>query len=215
MRPDLVIFDMDGLMFDTETVSYSAWKQAGNKYGYDINKDIFMKILGTNIEYIKNIYRENFGEDFPLEEIINERNLLAEKIVDDNGLRVKDGLYQLLEHLKKLNIKRAVATSTSRERAMKLLQLAEIDKSFDYIICGDEVTKSKPEPEIFLKVAEKLGCSPEKSVVLEDSRWGIQAAKNAGMIPIMVPDMLEPDEEILNLIYKKVNSLHDIREIIY
>lgn len=210
MKPELVIFDMDGLMFDTETVSCKAWKLAGEKRGYNLDEKVFMEILGTNTEYIRNLFVEKFGDDFPVEEIINDRNNLVVKIVEDEGLRVKEGLYDLLDHLERLGIKKAVATSTNRNRATELLKMAKIYEKFDCIVCGDEVTKSKPNPEIFLKAAEKLNCIAKNCVVLEDSRWGIQAAKSAEMTPIMVPDLLEPDEELLGLIYKRVNSLSDI-----
>ena len=112
--------------------------------------------------------------------------------------------------MKDNNIKRAVATSTSRERAIKLLTLGGVVNEFDYVICGDEVTKSKPDPEIFLKVAQKLNVTPKNCVVLEDSRFGVYAAKNAGMNPIMVPDLLEPDEELLGMIYNKATDLEKV-----
>lgn len=109
------------------------------------------------------------------------------------------------------NIKKAVATSTSRKRALNLLKLASIYSSFDYVLCGDEIEKSKPDPEIFLKVSEKLGCSPQKCLVIEDSEAGIEAACKAGMFPIMIPDMKEPNDLTQTLIFKKMDSLLDVK----
>ena len=215
MRIELVIFDMDGLMFDTEIISKKAWEIAGERLGYKLDNNVFMEILGTNTQYIKNLFIKKFGDDFPTDEIINERNSLVVKIVEEDGLRVKDGLYELIYHLEQMGIKKAVATSTNRERATELLKKANVYEKFDCIICGDDVKKSKPDPEIFLKAASKLNCKVENCVVLEDSRWGIQAAKSAGMTPVMIPDLLEPDEEMLELIYAKVNTLKEFINSIY
>lgn len=214
MNIELVIFDMDGLMFDTETVSREAWKIAGEKVNMPVDDELFSEFLGTNSKYITNLLINKFGEKSPYKELISERNIMADKLIDMNGLRVKKGLKELLAYLKENNIKRAVATSTSRARALKLLTLGEVVNEFDYIICGDEVTKSKPDPEIFLKVAEKLNVLPENCIVLEDSRFGVYAAKNAGMYPIMVPDLLTPDEELLGMIYKKADDLGQVIELL-
>ena len=214
MNIELVIFDMDGLMFDTETVSREAWKIAGEKVNMPVDDELFSEFLGTNSKYITNLLINKFGEKSPYKELISERNIMADKLIDMNGLRVKKGLIKLLDYLQKNNIKRAVATSTSRERALKLLTMANVVYKFDYIICGDEVTQSKPNPEIFLKVAEKLDVNPTNCIVLEDSRWGVYAAKRAGMNPIMVPDLLEPDEELLGMIYNKADSLDAVIELL-
>lgn len=152
-----------------------------------------------------------FGNNFPIEKIINDRSRIAEEIVKSNGVPVKRGLYDLLDYLEQNNIKKAVATSASRKRALNLLRMANIDKYFDYILCGDEIEKSKPDPEIFLKVSDKLACSPEKCLVLEDSEAGIAAAYIAGMLPIMIPDIKEPNDETKALIFKKMNSLLDVK----
>ena len=214
MKVELVIFDMDGLMFDTEKVAKRAWKEAGDKFQYKFEGEIFDRFLGRNIVAVRNEIIETYGEECPVDEIIKEVKYLENKIVDDEGLVVKEGLYDLLEHLKGINVKLAVATSSKRERATKLLTLAKIENEFDYIICGDEVTKSQPDPELFLKVAEKLNCKPENCIVMEDSRQEIQAAKSAGMNPIMVPDLLDADEETAARLYKKIKHLGEAIEII-
>lgn len=214
MNIELVIFDMDGLMFDTERVSREAWKIAGNKVNIAVDDELFYQFLGTNSNHITNILINKFGENSPYKELISERNIIADELIDMNGLGVKKGLKELLTYLKNNNIKMAVATSTSRERALKLLTLGEVVNDFDYIICGDQVTKSKPDPEIFLKAAEKLNVIPENCIVLEDSRFGVYAAKNAGMHPIMVPDLLAPDEELLSMIYKQATNLEEVIELL-
>jgi HAD superfamily hydrolase (TIGR01509 family) len=208
---ELIIFDMDGLMFDTEKISFVSWRDAAARYGYQINDEIFRKTIGTNLINTKNIYLKHFGNSFPIEEIISERVKITEEIIRLNGVPIKKGLYDLLNYLSQNNIKKAVATSTSRNRALNLLKLTSVDSHFDYVLCGDEIEKSKPDPEIFLKVADKLGCSPNQCLILEDSEAGIEAAYKAGMFPIMIPDMKEPNELIQKLIFKKMDSLLDVK----
>ena len=208
---ELIIFDMDGLMFDTEKISFVSWRDAAARYDYQIDDNIFSKTIGANLISTKEIYIKHFGSSFPIEEIINERVRISEEIVKLNGVPIKKGLYELLDYLGQSNIKKAVATSTSRNRALNLLKLAGIDNNFDYVLCGDEIEKSKPDPEIFLKVSDNLGCSPKKCLVLEDSEAGIEAAHKAGMFPIMIPDMKEPNELTKTLIFKKMNNLLDVK----
>jgi len=208
---ELVIFDMDGLMFDTERIAFTAWQKAASDHGYEIDDILFKSTIGANAERTRELYLKHFDEVFPYENIRNERLRIVEKMIKENGILIKDGLYEMLEYLRTTRLKKAVATSTSRERGIGLLKMAGIDTYFDYILCGDEVEKSKPHPEIFLKVAEKLGCLPEKSLVLEDSIAGIMAAHHAGMLSIMIPDMQEPDENVKTLFFKQMRSLHDVQ----
>lgn len=208
---ELIIFDMDGLMFDTEKISFISWRDAAARYGYQIDDNIFRKTIGANLISTKDIYIKHFGISFPIEEIISERVRISEALIKLKGLPIKKGLYELLDYLSQSNIKKAVATSTSRNRALNLLKLAGIDNNFDYVLCGDEIEKSKPDPEIFLKVSDKLGCSPNKCLVLEDSEIGIEAAHKAGMFPIMIPDIKEPNELTKTLIFKKMDNLLDVK----
>ncbi len=208
---ELIIFDMDGLMFDTEKLSYQAWKAAAGLYNYQIDQDLFEKTIGTNLAKTKEIYFDYFGSSFPFDLIKDERVKLSNEFVKTNGVPIKNGLYELLAYLSLKNIKTAVATSTSRIRALNLLSLAQIDDQFDYIICGDEVENSKPNPEIFLKVASKLKCNPSTCLVLEDSELGILAAHNAGMMPLMVPDLIEPNEDTQKLLYQRMKSLVEVK----
>lgn len=211
LKFELIIFDMDGLMFDTEKISFISWRDAAARYGYQIDDEMFRKTIGANLISTKDIYFKHFGSSFPIEEIISERVRISDEIIRLNGVPIKKGLYELLDYFSQSNIKKAVATSTRRKRAMNLLKLAGIDGGFDYVLCGDEIEKSKPDPEIFLKVSDKLGCSPKKCLVLEDSEAGIEAAYKAGMFPIMIPDMKEPNELTEALIFKKLDNLLDVK----
>jgi HAD superfamily hydrolase (TIGR01509 family) len=211
---ELVIFDMDGLMFDSEKISIYAWRKASEKYGYDITEEIFKQTLGLNLEKIREIFYKYFGEDCPYDDIKTQRRYVIDQYIDEKGVPVKKGLFNLLEALKKLKIKTAVATSSSRVTAEKMLKLSEVFHYFDHIVCGDEVKKSKPDPEIFLIAADKLKCLPENCIVLEDSEAGVMAAYSAGMKPILVPDMKEPCAEVRALAYKVFTDLDEVKDYI-
>jgi HAD superfamily hydrolase (TIGR01509 family) len=211
---ELIIFDMDGLMFDTEKISYIAWNEAAKQYNYQISRDLFEKTVGTDINKTKEIYIKHFGDRFPFDLIRSERAKISDEIIKTNGVPIKKGFCELMKHLNNGKIKKAVATSTSRKRALNLLSLVQIDGFFDYILCGDEIKNCKPNPEIFLKVADKLKCTPKKCLVLEDSEIGIIAAYQAGMIPIMVPDLKEPSKEIQSFIFSRMNSLLDVKSFL-
>ena len=115
---------------------------------------------------------------------------------------------------KKKKLKIALATSTERKRTEMLLTLSGTKKYFDIIICGDEIVNGKPDPEIFLKTSQKVNCLPENCIVLEDSKNGIIAAYRAGMLPVMVPDIIEPGKEIEAMLFKKFNSLKEVKDYI-
>lgn len=209
----LVIFDMDGLMFDTEMMYLKFAPEAAKKLGYDISEDILKKTIGTNHQWAFEILKSEGYQDFPFKEFWNILDEVYSNYFDEEGVPIKKGLIKLLEHLKKNNIKMAVATSSRREKAERLLTESKVRDYFSLITCGDEVVNAKPDPEIFLKTADKLGVKYEECLVLEDSLNGIRAAKSADMIPVMVPDMIEPTEEIKKLIYRKYNNLEEVIQI--
>jgi HAD superfamily hydrolase (TIGR01509 family) len=209
---ELVIFDMDGLMFDTEKVSYLSFIEAIKLNGYELDEVTFRKTLGANLQEVKKIYQERFGEDFPFEAVIQKKFTYASDYIEENGVPIKEGLYELLDFLCKYEIKKAVATSSNREVAFKLLEMTGIDHKFEYVLCGDEIEKSKPDPGIFLRVAEKLNCHVERCIVLEDSEMGVLAAHRAGMRAIMIPDMVKSNEKIKKILFKEMKSLLDVKQ---
>ncbi len=196
MRPELVIFDMDGLMFDTERVYYEAWQQAASFYGYEFSWDIYIQLVARNSRTIGIILRKIYGEDFPYEEASQKKRDIADQILKDQGITKKAGLIELLNFLESEGIPKAVATSSTREKALAYLTLGGVKERFDHIVCGSDVVESKPNPEIFQVAAQVLKKAPEKCMVLEDSRMGIKAAKAAGMYSIFIPDLVKADDEI-------------------
>lgn len=189
-----IIFDMDGVLIDTEIISFKYWEEAFKKYGYNYSMDFHLSIIGRNDNSIRSILKETFGAEFPLDDICNYKSESMFKYLDEKGTPAKPGVYELLEFLNENNYKVAVATSTNRDRALQSLESIGIKDKFDTMVCGDEIENSKPHPEIFLKAAQKLGLNPENCIVVEDSAAGLEAGYKGGMTVINVPDMKQPDD---------------------
>lgn len=209
-KTELVIFDMDGLMFNTEELTIKSWQEVGKLHNYNIPKEFLLGLLGMNKKSIALQFQKYFNDKFRFEYMYNEHEKFLDKIIDKSGLGVKKGLNELLEYLTENQIKKAVATSSARERTEKFLSKAGILNSYDEVVCGDEVTESKPNPEIFLKACKKLNVNPSNAIVLEDSERGLEAAIAGGIKCILVPDLVEPSEKHSKLAYAKVKNLSEI-----
>ncbi|NLU09884.1 MAG: HAD family phosphatase [Tepidanaerobacter acetatoxydans] len=210
----LVIFDMDGLMFDTERLTVWAWERAGKDFGYEITPDITIGATGLDARDTVTYFKKCLGENFPYFEIRKAKSAYFDKYIKENGLPVKEGLYELIDFLEKASIPKAVATSTYRKKAEECLSFANVKDRFDLIVCGDDVSRGKPEPDIFLKAAEGLNCLPNECIVLEDSENGLKAALRAKMYPICVPDLKTPSKEVRRLIFKEFSSLLEVKDFL-
>ena len=206
-----IIFDMDGLMFDTERVFIMAWDYAGEKIG--IGKAVYMvyKTLGMNIASSFKVWKEEFGDGYNQEELRKYTKEFLTNYYNENKVPVKKGLYNLLDFLQKNDCKMAVASSSPRWEVEKHLKDAGIYEYFKGIICGDMVENSKPDPEIYLKACALLEANPSECYALEDSKNGLLAAHRAGCRPIMVPDLWQPDEDILKIIDGKYEDLDEVK----
>lgn len=209
-----VIFDMDGVLFDTERIYLKVWTRVCEKYGYKMTREIYSKVIATGRENVKKVFKQEFGSDMPIEEMYKEKDYELAKEIEKN-VPLKDGAYELLIYLRENNYKIALATSATRDRMERQLNQAKIKYLFDEIVCRDDVKESKPNPEIFIKAAIKLNSNPENCVVIEDSLAGIKAADSGNMKAIHVVDLKEADEEIKNLCYKSFNNLIEIKEEIF
>lgn len=194
-------------MFDTERLVVKCWDKVGKDFNIEIPQHVVIETMGLNVVETEKVFKKHLGDNFPFYDIRAIRVKYVMDFIEKNGVPVKPGLYELLDSLEKMKILKAVATSTERDKAIKLLTSAGVAGRFDLIVCGDEVRKSKPNPDIFLNVSKKLGVNPEECLVLEDSENGIKAAYNAGMIPVMIPDIKPPINEIKEMTFKMFDSL--------
>ena len=210
-KVDAIIFDMDGVLIDSERISFKCFQEVLKEYKYKMDEKFYLTMIGRNFKSIKAIMEEKYGEDFQFDIIYRKKADLAYEITNKNGVIVKDGVHELLDYLKEEKYKIAVASSTRRERVLQLLEEAKIKDKVDYIICGDQVENSKPDPEIFLKAAKGLDIKPENCIVIEDSDAGITAAHAANMIGIHVPDMKCLDDGTKDLAFKICNNLIDVK----
>ncbi|MBS5938579.1 HAD family phosphatase [Clostridium sp.] len=213
-KVESVIFDMDGVLFDTESIYLKVWKNVFKKYGYKMTKDIYSQVIATGRENVKKVFLREFGEKLPIEKMYVEKDLALKEEIE-KCVYIKEGAVEILTHLKSKNYKVALATSSDRERMNKQLEKANIRKYFDEIVCKDEVEKTKPNPEIYLKVANKLNVNPKNCLVIEDSLAGVKAAYKANMKVLHVEDLKKADNEIKKYCYKSFNNLLDIKEEIF
>ena len=194
-------------MIDTERLALKAWQLAGADFGYPISDEIFITMVGRNRRDSDRTLVEIFGSDFPIGAVRDRYRAYVDGWIDEGKLAVKSGLLELLSFLDRISMPKAVATSTEYERAIHKLSLTNLLDHFPVVIAGDQIQKGKPAPDIFLAAAAQLGVLPEGCLVLEDSDAGIQAAYDAGMTPVMIPDMKPPSEKSLAFAHRIFGEL--------
>lgn len=214
MEIKAVIFDMDGVIFDSERIICDLWIQYAKEIGLPGIDELIIKCIGINDKATEELFLNTYGADFPYrthKKVISGR---FHSRYDGGKLPKKPGIESLLKALKERNIQTALASSTRVEVVTNELRDAGLLQYFDYVIGGDLVNKSKPDPEIFLKAAKGLGADPADCYVIEDSFNGIKVAHAAGMHPVMVPDLLQPTPEILDLCEKTFVSLVEVEKFL-
>jgi len=202
-----VIFDMDGLMIDTEKLLTRFWCEAANLYGFNMTMEHVLGIRSLAAKFAEPKLKGIFGESFDYMAVRAKRIELMNDYIEKNGIEKKKGLDDLLEYLKQNGYSIAVATATDLKRTTAYLTRINIFDYFDKIVCASMVKSGKPEPDIYLKASEELGLSPSECIALEDSPNGIISAHRAGCKPIMIPDLSEPDEELLKICEARLDSL--------
>ena len=207
-----IIFDMDGLMIDSERVTFECYQEILKGMNLTMDEEFYKTLLGKPLKGIYQRFYDVYGNDFPIEDVIKDVHALMAKRFETEGVPVKKGLVELLHYLKDNNYKTIVATSSNRDRVDTILSQAQITDYFDDSICGDEVTKGKPNPEVFLKSCQKLGVNVDEAIVLEDSEAGIQASYDAGIKVICIPDMKYPEKQYEEKTFKILKDLNDVTE---
>lgn len=205
-----VVFDMDGVLFDTERLCMEGWLALSEKYGISNMEEFYPKCIGRNDTDTRALVLEYYGADFPYEKFCRETSLWFHDQIDQNGLPVKEGVRELLDFLKEHDWKVGIASSTRCLSVAEHLERAGLREYFSVIVGGDMVEHSKPQPDIYLIACEKLEVPPAQCYAIEDSPNGIRAAYRAGMKPIMVPDLLQPDEEMTRMSHKIFKDLKEV-----
>ena len=205
-----VVFDMDGLLVDTETVVFAAMQRAAAGFGAEMPFSILKRMVGLQHAHSDVIVVEHFGEGFDLEAwtaaVSNHFHAEAEA-----GIALKAGVVEILDALDAAGLPRAIATSSSLDAVHHSLGRHGLVERFHALITRDVQTLGKPHPEPFLKAAAALGVDPANCLALEDSHNGVRAASSAGMMTVMVPDMLDPTEEMHTLCVRIAADLHEVR----
>lgn len=204
-----VIFDMDGLMLDTEVISCQAWRLAGDTFGITIDDAVVLAMVGRNTRDCEALLASRLGPNPPAALLMTEWHRCYE-ILLARGIPTKPGLFELLDFLATRGLPLAVATSTRRIRARTKLEHAGIAGRFATVVAGDDVRRGKPAPDAYATAAARLGVPVARCLALEDSTPGIDAARAAGMAAILVPDLIAPARRHLAAGVKTARSLGEV-----
>lgn len=212
MELKLVIFDMDGVILDSERVANLAWFEVSKKYNLDLTLEKLHNIKGGTAKRTQGILAKLVGEEKAKKILDEKREIQLEIIKSEGGIKLKKGIVELLKYIKEKDLKCVVATSTRKESAERQLKETGVYNYFDTLVFGDEVVNGKPAPDIFLKACEKMEISTTEAIVIEDSVLGATAANNANIRCFVVEDTIKFTEEENKLAYKKFESLLKVRE---
>lgn len=207
-----VVFDMDGVIFDSEKLYRKHWMITGREYGIDEGemKSLCNLIAGATKEHNEKLMKSHFGEKFDYDTFRGKTMSRMDADILEHGVELKPGVLEIFQYLKSHDFKIALATSTQQERAERNLKNANIFGMFDQIIYGGMVLNGKPAPDIYLKACEKLKVKPSEAMGIEDSINGVKSSAVAGLYTVMVIDLIEPTEEIRPLADQIYNSLFDV-----
>ena len=211
--PAAVVFDMDGLLFDTEVLYQEAIQLAAAEGGHEVAIDVFNRTVGLPWAQSRAQLFSHFGEAFPIDEF-QETWVRHFWMIAETRLALKLGALELLDTLDQFRLPRAIATSSSRRTVERHLTAHNLMGRFPEIVGRGDYERGKPAPDPFLKAAQRLGVEPHLCLALEDSHNGVRSASSAGMMTIMVPDLLEPTDEIRGLCTFVARDLHGVRRAV-
>ncbi len=209
-----VLFDMDGLVLDTEKLYSRFWREACAFYGFSMSYEQSLQMRGLGGPAGEAVIHSFFGSQANYMVLRSKRIELMDAYLQETGPEVKPGIYELMDYLEENHIPAAITSSSPPERIRAYLTPLSLYHRFDKICSGHEVPRGKPEPDIYLHGASSLGLSPENCLALEDAPAGILSAFRAGALPVIIPDLDQPAEETLHLVYSKADSLLDIISLI-
>lgn len=209
-----VIFDMDGVLIDTEKHYNAAWCEAARMAGFDFTREHALMLRSCDAQLASRMMKDIFGERFDYFAIREVRRRLVAERLEKYGLEKKPGIDEILDYLHDQGIKRAVATATPLELTSQHLEKIGVKDKFDKIVSAKQVAHGKPAPDVYLYACEQIGEKPCDCIAVEDSPNGIKSAYAAGCRPVMVPDLTLPDEEVTPLLYGVADTLADLKKFI-
>jgi HAD superfamily hydrolase (TIGR01509 family) len=208
-----VIFDMDGLLCDTETIFRDAMMEVAAQRGHEFPLPLFLSMIGTSDAGSRKLMLDHYGADFPIDAYWADVSINA-KARFARGVDLKPGVAEVLDHLDARALPRAICTSSSPAAVQTHLGASGVLPRFHAIVARGDYANGKPHPEPYLTAARKLSVAPENCLALEDSHNGIRSAHGAGMMTVMVPDLLEATAEIRTLCTHVAATLHDVRTLL-
>ena len=210
----LVIFDVDGTLVDSESVYVKAALKNIEVNHYNIPMSAIMGIIGQNRVAGRKLIESTQDDSFNYDKYIKDFEKIRNQILENEPYKLKKGALNILNYCKKHDIKMAIATSTARDKQAKVLTELGIIDYFDYMVFGDEIKNSKPDPEIYLKVFEHYNYGKDEMIIYEDSKNGILSAHNAGIRVVYIMDIVDVEEEVTSLCYKQVKDLDEGIELL-
>ncbi|CAN7331135.1 HAD family phosphatase [Phenylobacterium sp. LjRoot164] len=212
-RPSAVVFDMDGLLFDTEALWQEGLLAAAAEAGFEVPGAVYDGSIGVRRSQCGELFRAHLGADFRFEDFHGSWRRHFWRVAEGRPA-MKPGVLELLELLDQTGLPRAIATSSSRASVERHLAANGLTGRFETIVCRGDYEAGKPAPDPFLKAAERLGAEPRLCLALEDSHIGVRSAAAAGMMTVMAPDLMAPTDEIRALGVLVVRDLHEVRELV-
>ncbi len=213
-QPRLIIFDMDGLLFDSERSYMHEIAKVMAEYGYTLTEENYKLTVGRRFPDAEQIMKSIYGEQLSYLAVISKARPRMLEAAAEGRLAVKPGIRELLCYLKELDIPCVVASSSYEETVKVYLKGTGLSDYFAFIIGGDQVKKGKPDPEVFLRCCEAAGVSPDQAMIFEDSEYGVQAAIAAGIPVICIPDMVEPPEELVPQLFALCRDGFEAKEFL-
>ena len=209
-----LIFDMDGLLIDTERLSYEALVRDCKERGFELTMDQFLSIRSLSIPKCEEKFKGYFGEDFDFKDSFDKHFVYMNEHMDKYGVPMKKGADNILRYAKENGLQIALATSTPLPIAESHLRSLSLWDYFDKVQSAADIKNGKPAPDVYLAAAKLLGLKPEECMAFEDSPNGVRSASSAGCITVMVPDLSGPDDELNSLIFASVKDLDEAVELI-